>query len=243
MAAAAAYKDTMIGVKFNKTWVAIAAALLIIVASIVISIKLGIAAVALLILVRLIKGPSDSDTIIGLDHVSRPRSSSYGGGFSPGGLFGVSGLGSHFGAYGTSLADSSPEAYMRGSDLEHSSIDAQAALSKKQRSGLAAAIKEAEARTGHQILAVIGPLKEDHNEKADRVATKWPTASIVICIDPVRKLYELRWRDASFELDEAHLATFADMIRRMDLTAAVALLAEVLPVQTGSTELPDVIEE
>ena len=65
----------------------------------------------------------------------------------------------------------------------------------------------------------------------------------MICIDPVRKLYELRWRDASFELDEAHLATFADMIRRMDLTAAVALLAEVLPVQTGSTELPDVIEE
>jgi hypothetical protein len=140
------------------------------------------------------------------------------------------------------LADSSPEAYLKGRGSVYAA-DIRPSLTKKQRSEVAAAIVEAEARTGHQILAVVGDLKEDHAAKADRVAAKWPVASIVVCIDPVRKLYELRWRDASFALDTAHLETFAEMIRCSDFAAAIALLAEVLPHQAAGTDLPDIIEE
>ena len=65
----------------------------------------------------------------------------------------------------------------------------------------------------------------------------------MVCIDLSRNLYELRWRDASFELDAAHIATFVEMVRRADFTAAISLLAEVLPTQSASTELPDIIED
>lgn len=222
--------------KFNKTWGTVLAAVLA-VASFVVSFKLGLIVCALLILARFVWGPSDSDGIIGIDHIDRPRSSTYGGGFAPGGLFGVSGLGAHFGVYGAPVAD--PKSPRK----EYDPLEKTASFSKSQRRDLAAAIKEAEARTGHQILAAIGALEDDHAEKADRIAAQWPTASIVVCIDPTRKIFELRWRDGSFALDAEHTASFANMISRSDLAAAIALLAEVLPVQAAVTELPDIVED
>lgn len=65
----------------------------------------------------------------------------------------------------------------------------------------------------------------------------------MICIDLSRNLYELRWSDGSFELGEAHIATFTEMARLSDFTAAIALLAEVLPVQSKGAELPDIVED
>jgi hypothetical protein len=213
-------------------------AALITVVSFMVSIKLGvIAVIALLIIARIIRGPSKSGGIIGVEHADLPIGRTYGGGFVPGGLLGVSGLGAHFGVYGAPVAE------RKGPRKEYYEVEKREELSKKQRAELAAAITEAEARTGHQILAVIGTLDEDHAAKADRVAAEWPTASIVVCIDLSRNLYELRWRDASFELDAAHIATFAEMARLADFTAAIALLAEVLPVQTAVAELPDIIED
>lgn len=223
--------------KFSKPLGVVIAAL-ITVTSFVVSIKLGIATVvALLIIARIVRGPSGSGGIIGVEHVDLPIGRTYGGGMVPGGLLGVSGLGAHFGVYGAPVAD------RKGPRKEYYAIEKRKALSKKQRAELAAAIIEAESRTGHQILAVIGSLDEDHTEKADEIAAKWPTASVVVCIDPARQLYELRWRDATFELDTAHVASFAERIRRFEFTAAIALLAEVLPVQSASTELPDIVED
>ena len=228
--------------KINKIYGISAAVLLTIGLSIAVSLKLGLGLLALLILGRFVWGPSESKGIIGVDHIDRPRSSSYGGGYNPGGSFGAGSIGTQFGVFGTSLADSSPEAYLKGRGLEYVT-ETRPSLLKKHRSEIAAAIKEAEVSTGHQILAVLGDLKEDHAAKADRIAAKWPTASIVVCIDPVRKLYELRWRDASFALDTAQLESFADMIRRSEFASAIALLAEVLPVQTAGAGLPDIIED
>lgn len=228
-------------VKFNKTWGFVAAALLIIVISIFGSIKLGIGLLLLLILARLVWGPSEPAGIIGIEHVDRPRTGSYGGGFIPGGLLSRGGLGTQFGVYGTSVADNSPDAYLKGHRKEYAE-ERRSVLAKIRRRWLAAAIKKAEARTGHQILVVIGPLEEDHVAKADRVAAQWSAASIVVCIDPVRGTYEVRWRDPGFAVDAADLATVGYMMHRCKFAKAIALLAEVLPVQTAGAELPDIIE-
>ena len=223
--------------KFSKS-LGIVSAALITVTSFIVSIKLGIiAVVALLIVARIIRGPSESGGIIGVEHVDLPIGRTYGGGLVVGGMTGVSGLGAHFGIYGAPVAE------RKGPRKEYYGIEKRKALSKKQRGELSTAIVQAEARTGHQILAVIGSLGEDYAAKADRVAAEWPTASIVVCIDLSRNLYELRWRDASFELDAAHIATFVEMVRRADFTAAISLLAEVLPTQSVSTELPDIVED
>ncbi len=238
----AAHCCSIIRMKINKTWgiiggVVVAAPLTII--AFIISVKLGIIVViTLLILVRLLRGPSDSGGIIGIDHVDLPRSRTYGGGFTPGGLYGGGGnLGTSFGVWGAEVRDT------KGPRKEYYPQAKRPALSKKHRRELAAAISEAEARTGHQVLAVIDSLDEDRAAKADRVAVEWPAASIVVCFDPARKLFELRWRDASFALDTAHVATFAEMMDRSDLAGAIALLAEVLPVQTAGAELPDILED
>ena len=113
---------------------------------------------------------------------------------------------------------------------------------RAKRAELATAIDEAENRTGHQILVSVGPLKHDAADKADSVAARWPQASIVVCIDPSSCRFELRWRDASFQLDASHLETFASAMRNDDLTAAIAVLAHELPIQAPTQDLPDILE-
>jgi hypothetical protein len=227
--------------KFSKTWGIVIAALLT-GTSLVVSTKLGIVvAIALLIVARLLRGPSASEGIIGVEHIDRPRTGSYGGGFIPGGLLSRGGLGTQFGVYGASVADNSPDAYLKGHRKEYAE-ERRSVLAKVRRKWLATAIRKAEARTGHQILVVVGPLEEDHVAKADRVAAQWPAASIVVCIDPVRGTYEVRWHDPSFAVDAAHLATVGYLMHQYKFAKAIALLAEVLPVRTAGDELPDIIE-
>jgi hypothetical protein len=79
---------TVTGMKFNKTWgviggIVVAAPLTI--ASFMVSIKLGIGVlVALLVLVRVLRGPSESGGVIGVDQQSqahgRPKDEGNGGG-------------------------------------------------------------------------------------------------------------------------------------------------------------------
>jgi hypothetical protein len=200
-------------------------------------IVLGIAGVgALWILVRSRRAGSDSGGIIGIDHVDRPRTGSYGGGFIPGGLLSRGGLGTQLGVWGAGGAEA------KGPRKEYAE-ERKTLRSKTRRRMFAAAIRKAEARTGHQILAVIGPLEEDRVAKADRIAAQWPAASIVVCIDPVSGAYEVRWRDPSFALDAAHLATLGYMMRHCKFAKAITLLADVLPVKTLGAELPDIIED
>lgn len=113
---------------------------------------------------------------------------------------------------------------------------------RQRRAELADAIDQAERLTGHQILVSVGALKHDAAYTANSVAARWPQASIVLCIDPASRRFELRWSDASFQLDAAHLETFANAMRSDDLAAAIAVLAHELPVQAPTQELPDIVE-
>lgn len=114
---------------------------------------------------------------------------------------------------------------------------------RQKRAELAQAIDQAEEQTGHQILVSVGSLKRDAAYTANSVAARWPQASIVLCLDPVSRRFEVRWRDASFELDRAHLETFSNAMRNEDFAQAIAVLARELPVQAPTAELPDIIED
>ena len=230
---------TFMVMKNKKTWGILAAALLIVIVAIAGSLKIGVSLLGILVLARLIWGPSEPGGIIGIEHVDRPRTGSYGGGFIPGRILGGGNLGTSYGVYGTSVTDGQ---YPRQSHRKEYSEERRSVLAKIRRRWLAAAIKKAEARTGHQILVVIGPLEEDHVAKADRLAEQWPAASILVCIDPVRGTYEVRWHDPSFAVDASQLATVGYMMHRCKFAKAIAVLAEVLPVQTAGAELPNIIE-
>ena len=225
--------------KLSKTLGLVLAALLT-AASFVVSVKLGVVLVLVLLVVAWVASdPSQPNGVIGVDHVDRPHTGSYGGGFIPGGLLTRGGLGTQFGVYGTSVAGNSP---LVGHRKEYTE-DRRSVRSRIRRSWLAAAIKKAEARTGHQIVVVIGPLEEDHVAKADRLAAQWSSASIVVCIDPALGTYEVRWHDPALALDTAHLATFGNMMHRCKFAKAITLLAEALPLQAAVAELPDIVEE
>lgn len=227
---------TLVDMKNKNTWGVIGVVVLAGIMALAGWYSAVIAMCVLLAIVRLIRGLFSYDGLIGVDHVDRPHSRTYGAGYSPGGLFGVSGTGAHFGVFGVSGAE------IKSPRKEYAAV-LKPALSKKQHRELAAAIKEAEARTGHQILASIGSLNEDRAAKADRIAAEWPAASIVVCIDPARKLCELRWRDANSALDTTHTAAFVERIRNSEFAAAITLLAELLPTHTPGAELPDIVEE
>ncbi len=70
--AGASVHSTITGMKISKNWVLAGAAPLTI-ASFVVSIKLGIVVlIALLVLRRLLRGPSESGGVIGVDHKNPP---------------------------------------------------------------------------------------------------------------------------------------------------------------------------
>lgn len=113
---------------------------------------------------------------------------------------------------------------------------------KQHAAELAAAIDAAEAATGHQILVSVGSLRYDSVRRADKVALRWPAASIVLCLDPDSRRFEVRWQDPTFELQASQLEQFAEHMRQDRLADAIELLARELPLQQPTDELPDVVE-
>jgi hypothetical protein len=118
-------------------------------------------------------------------------------------------------------------------------VKASHSLSRKQ---LSAAIDAVEARTGHQILVSIGHLGRKSANKADTIASRWPQASIVVCIDPRSHRFEIRWRDQSFALSQTHLGLFATHLRENNLEAALDVLATELPLQAPTGDLPNIVD-
>lgn len=114
---------------------------------------------------------------------------------------------------------------------------------KEQSDLVARAIEEAESTSGHQIVVWVGDLGWRPNRTADRIAVKYPTASLVFCVDPRRRKFELRW---SGEIDvNADLITSAarDALRAHDLPRAIRDVAAVLPRQEEGEELPDIVDD
>lgn len=112
-----------------------------------------------------------------------------------------------------------------------------------QKDAVARAVHEAEERSGHQIVVDVGNLGRNPTRTADRLAVKWSGASLLFCVDPRHRHFEIRW-NASVAIDGVRASeAVVEPLRRQDLAAAVTALAALLPVQTPGEELPDIVDD
>ena len=108
---------------------------------------------------------------------------------------------------------------------------------------IAEAIDTAERSSGHQILVRVGPLGRHPERVADKIASRYTQASLVFCIDPHRRVFEVRW-SPTLQLDPIRAtASVQEHLRAHDLASAITALAALLPQQEEGTEFPDIIEE
>ena len=113
----------------------------------------------------------------------------------------------------------------------------------ENESAIRTAIDEAERSSGHQILVRVGPLGWRPERTANRIAAKYPAASLVFCVDPRRHRFEVRW-SAGITLSEADVTEHAAThLRAHDLPAAIASLAALLPRREEGDEIPDVVTD
>jgi len=112
----------------------------------------------------------------------------------------------------------------------------------QQKPQVAAAIKDAEAATGHQIVVVVARLGKYHAERATHIARKSSGASLVFCVDVLQRRYELRWQ-SDVTLSQSVLDSTTELFRQQNLAEAIRLVAQSLPVHTPGENLPDIINE
>lgn len=111
-----------------------------------------------------------------------------------------------------------------------------------QKATVAKAVDEAERATGHQIVVAVGKLGSRPDVTANRVARKQKGATIVFCVDPLDRRFELRWATA-ITLSDKIVGEVSQLLAAHRLADAIALVATVLPVQAEGDELPDIIED
>lgn len=111
-----------------------------------------------------------------------------------------------------------------------------------QKAGVAKAVDEAERASGHQIVVAVGKLGRRPDIAANRVARKHKGATLVFCVDPLDRRFELRWSATVFLSDEVIKQTSA-LLAGERLAEAIALVAASLPVQAEGDELPDIVED
>jgi hypothetical protein len=108
---------------------------------------------------------------------------------------------------------------------------------------IAEAIDTAERTSGHQILVRVGPLGRNSKRAADKIATRFPQVSLIFCVDPRRRVFEVRWSQ-SLQIDPTQAtASVQEHLRAHDLPSAIIALAALLPHQEEGVEFPDIIEE
>lgn len=111
-----------------------------------------------------------------------------------------------------------------------------------QKASVAKAVDEAERASGHQIVVAVGKLGRRPDIAATRVARKHPGATLVFCVDPLDRRFELRWSTTVALPDEVIQQTSA-LLAGERLADAIALVAAALPVQAEGDELPDIVED
>lgn len=111
-----------------------------------------------------------------------------------------------------------------------------------QKATVAQAVDDAERATGHQIVVAVGKLGRRPDQAANRVARKQKGATLVFCVDPLDRRYELRWSSA-VTLSSETLAKTSELLAAQRLSEAIALVASTLPVQAEGEELPDIVED
>jgi hypothetical protein len=108
---------------------------------------------------------------------------------------------------------------------------------------IAEAIDTAERSSGHQILVRVGPLGRNSKRAADKIANRYTEVSLVFCVDPRRRVFEVRW-SPSLQLDSNQATTAVEEhLRAENLPDAITALAALLPKQEEGPEFPDIIEE
>ena len=111
-----------------------------------------------------------------------------------------------------------------------------------QKAHVAKAVDAAETTTGHQIVVAVGKLGRDPVTAANRVARRHPGASLVFCVDPLQRRFELRW-PSQVSLPEAIITQTSTLLAEEHLAEAITLVATALPLQKEGDELPDIVEE
>jgi len=111
-----------------------------------------------------------------------------------------------------------------------------------QKAGVAKAVDDAERASGHQIVVAVGKLGRRPDIAANRVARKHKGATLVFCVDPLDRRFELRW-SAAVSLSEEVIKQTSALLAGERLAEAIALVAASLPVQAEGDELPDIVEE
>jgi len=111
-----------------------------------------------------------------------------------------------------------------------------------QKAGVAKAVDDAERASGHQIVVAVGKLGRRPDIAANRVARKHKGATLVFCVDPLDRRFELRW-SAAVSLSEEVIKQTSALLAGERLAEAIALVAASLPVQAEGDELPDIVED
>ena len=111
-----------------------------------------------------------------------------------------------------------------------------------QKATVAKAVDDAERTTGHQIVVAVGKLGRLPDLTANRVARKHKGATIVFCVDPLDRRFELRW-STTVELSDEIVTQTSQLLAEQRLADAIALVATALPVQAEGEELPDIVED
>lgn len=111
-----------------------------------------------------------------------------------------------------------------------------------QKTSVAQAVDAAERTSGHQIVVAVGKLGKRPEIAANRVARKHNGASIVFCVDPLNKRFELRW-PGRVSLSDDIVARTSALLAESRLADAITLVATALPAQAEGDELPDIVEE
>jgi hypothetical protein len=113
----------------------------------------------------------------------------------------------------------------------------------EQKEQVARAIQMAESTSGHQIVVHIGSLGRHPERRADQIAQRWSRASLVFCVDPQHRHFEVRWA-SSLQLDGAQVThVVAEHLKAQNLAQAITALAELLPTQQEGSELPDIVND
>ena len=111
-----------------------------------------------------------------------------------------------------------------------------------QKAGVAKAVDDAERASGHQIVVAVGKLGRRPDIAANRVARKHKGATLVFCVDPLDRRFELRW-SATVSLSEEVIKQTSALLAGERLADAIGLVAASLPVQAEGDELPDIVED
>lgn len=114
---------------------------------------------------------------------------------------------------------------------------------KANQAEVAKAVDAAEKSSGHQILVRVGSLGRHPDRIANKIAMRYPGASLVFCVDPRRRAFEVRWT-LELQLDPSKAtAAVQTPLREHNLPAAITALAALLPHQEEGEELPDVVDD